>query len=252
MGTEQTEWKNAAIKLAGKGIAIRFSVPVGPLLQAEGELPDGEPFYLHCRGNRFWLGVGGEEPASAPYWHWMTRRENAGWLQPDDAIDVFFQLYERYRSDRKDALAQSTTWWNLRHRVQLDEPLQINTGGLALTWRGASKEALRQLEDSFAVRFPDDYIRFMSASDGAAGEVGRSWLDLWSVERVKRENQSAIRPRSSVLFGSDGGVRRYAFTTGPQTNIIDVTTDERDGYQVARGRTLVEFLRSLVERPTSN
>jgi hypothetical protein len=182
----------------------------------------------------------------------MTRRENAGWLQPDDAVDVLLQLYERYLSDRKEALAQSTTWWNLRHRAQLDKPLQENTGGLALTWRGASKEALRQLEDSFSVRFPDDYVRFMSASDGAAGEVGRSWLDLWSVARVERENHSAIRADSSVLFGSDGGVRRYAFIKGPKTNIIEITAHAQDGYEVARGGTLVEFLRSLLERPTSN
>lgn len=252
MLADEAAWKDAATKLAAKGISAKISTPVGPLLQAEGYLSDGETFYFHCRGHRCWLGVGGEEPASAPYWHWMARREEARWLQPDDAIAVLLQLHERYRFDRKMALAQSTTWWNLRHRAQLEERLQVNTGGLALTWRGASADALDQLRERPAVQLPEDYLRFMSASDGAVGEVGRSWLELWSVERVEREHKLAMTPGSCLVFGSDGDVGRYAFKTGPKTKIVEIRTAAIDGHEVARGGTLVEFLRSLVERPTSD
>jgi hypothetical protein len=92
----------------------------------------------------------------------------------------------------------------------LDESLQKNTGGLALSWKGASQTAIERLKTNFDIRFPDDYIQFMKASDGAVGEVGRSWLELWSVERVEGESEN----------------------------------------DMARGHTFVEFLRSLLERPT--
>lgn len=243
-------WKVALNRLSGQGISARVVSGGGPLIQVEGRLADGEPFFLHCRGERCWLGVGGDEPASAPYWHWMIRRRDAGLLPPDEAIAVFMELHHRYLADRKAALEADTTWWNLRHRPRLDDSLTSNTGGLALSWKGASQSAIEILQRKLQVRFPDDYVRFMRASDGAEGEVGSAWLQLWSLDKIEQQNPTMKGPPNQVVFGSDAEARGYAFKAGRTTEMVEIPFDSQVAKTaIPRGSTMVEFLRSLVAQP---
>ncbi|HVS04947.1 MAG TPA: SMI1/KNR4 family protein [Candidatus Dormibacteraeota bacterium] len=162
------------------------------------------------------------------------------------------ELYEKYLSDRHGAQDADTTWWNLRHRPRLDDSLQPNTGGLALSWRGASKEAIEGLQRSFNLRFPEDYLRFIRSSDGAVGEVGSAWLDIWSVSKVERENGTTERVQARVAFGSGGDGRRYVFGSGPLTNIIEISRKPSHVKEVVRGRSFAEFLSSLVIHPPTD
>lgn len=244
-------WQATFDRLVRRGIRASVLTTFG-VIQVRGDLPDGESFFLHSHGDVWWLGVGGDEPSSAPYWHWMAPHLQGRPVSPDEGVRSFVQLYEKYLSDRHAALEADTTWWNLRHRPVLDGSLQENTGGLALSWKGASQSALERLKMTFDIRFPEDYLQFLKASDGAVGEVGPSFLELWSVKRVATENQFPSALGYGVLFGSDGDTGRYAFKTGPKTKIVEITSNARNRDEVARGYTLVDLLKSLLEQPTSH
>ena len=250
MGNRAEAWNATLADLTPKGFSAHLVSASGELTQIEGKLPDAEPFFLHCRGNRCWLGIGGDEPESAPYWQWMIRRRAAGEVLPEEAVSVLMLLYQRYLADREAALEADTTWWNLRHRPHLDEGLALVTGGLALSWRGASEPAITNLQRRFHLRFPDDYVRFMRASNGAEGEVGSAWLQLWTLEMIEKQNAATNGPLDRVFFGSNGESTGYAFAAGPTTEIVDIPLDSRSSAPThARGKTLVEFLASLLTRP---
>ena len=99
------------------------------------------------------------------------------------------------------------------------------------------------------MHFPEDYIRFMRVSDGAVGEVGSAWLELWSIRTIEAKNVGpVVTPR--LVFGSDGESRRYALIGGAAPGIYEIALDSTaTSTGVYRGANFLEFLTSLLLRP---
>ena len=79
---------------------------------------------------------------------------------------------------------------------------------------GATLAAIRDRERELGVRFPDDYVEFMLASNGGEGSVGESYLRIDPIEEMMNDRlQEALDESRAglIVFGSDGGLEAFAF-----------------------------------------
>lgn len=78
----------------------------------------------------------------------------------------------------------------------------------------ASPASLREFETVGSYHLPQDYLRFLSHSNGGEGFIGDSYLILWKLEELRQLNDayevSQYAP-GLIFFGSDGGGNAYAF-----------------------------------------
>ncbi|MEH7355595.1 SMI1/KNR4 family protein [Neobacillus drentensis] len=100
----------------------------------------------------------------------------------------------------------------------------INTYGLELN-PPVEEKKVRNVEAELCIKFPNDYIEFISYSNGAEGSIGENYLILWSIEEIVELNEAyGVNEfaKGLVLFGSDGGDTAFAFDT--RTNEIQIVT----------------------------
>jgi hypothetical protein len=111
----------------------------------------------------------------------------------------------------------------------------------------ASAEQLAHLARRAGMVFPQDYLAFMASSNGGEGDVGRAWLELWPVSRIAAELESEPRYEGVVLFAGDGANIVYGFDSFRDGAIVEADWIGlgRDDL-IPHGKTLTEFLRSLV------
>ena len=91
----------------------------------------------------------------------------------------------------------------------------INTYGLELN-PSVEENRIKKIETELGVTFPNDYIEFLSYSNGAEGSIGENYLILWSIEDIIELNEAyGVNEfvKGLVLFGTDGGETAYAFDT---------------------------------------
>ncbi|MFI9724423.1 hypothetical protein ACIHFE_33135 [Streptomyces sp. NPDC052396] len=107
-------WQQLETRLHDAGWDAEVTCAVSPV-QIEGSLPSGEPFYFRCRRQNCDLGVGGEDPVCAPEWSGdvdVESEHSAGYLHPDDALDILRELHDRWLAERikekLDALSRMT------------------------------------------------------------------------------------------------------------------------------------------------
>jgi hypothetical protein len=114
--------------------------------------------------------------------------------------------------------------------------------------QGASPDALAELQRRLGVHLPQDYLAFMSNSDGAYGFVGSNYVALSSVREVIEENE-ALREFTSglVLFGSDGAEEPYAFDARDGSmRVVQIPYEELgDAEPAVLADTFTEFLQYL-------
>jgi hypothetical protein len=72
----------------------------------------------------------------------------------------------------------------------------------------ASEEAISLAEERVGVRFPDSYREFLSETNGAEGEIGEGYVQLWPIEDVRVSSDTKLGNECAhkfILIGSDGG-----------------------------------------------
>ena len=180
---------------------------------------------------------------------------------PDIPIDeVWFRLTKRGRRvlndwepppfpGATDPQEHGTEVWDdyeeLRKTVL--ERFSKFTRGLTLQ-PGTQQEVIEAAEFHLGLQFPQDYVEFMLASNGAEGSIGANgYVRFWPVEELVDMNDgySVLEYAPGfVLFGSNGGGEAFAFD-GRTENIslvelpfIPMTADEA----LVRGKTFTEFL----------
>lgn len=82
--------------------------------------------------------------------------------------------------------------------------------------KGAGIDALDKLKTSFDFPFPIDFEEFLLFSNGAKGELGSEFIELWSVEEILELNEVMevqMNAPGLIAFGSDGANELYAFDT---------------------------------------
>jgi hypothetical protein len=101
----------------------------------------------------------------------------------------------------------------------------INTYGLELK-PSIEENKVKVVETELGVTFPNDYIEFISYSNGAEGSIGENYLILWAIEDIIELNEAYdVNDFAGglVLFGSDGGDTAFAFDTRKnETQIVTV------------------------------
>ncbi|MEH7246855.1 SMI1/KNR4 family protein [Neobacillus niacini] len=101
----------------------------------------------------------------------------------------------------------------------------INTYGLELK-PPIEENKVKEVETELGVTFPNDYLEFISYSNGAEGSIGENYLILWSIEDIIELNEAyGVNDfaKGLVLFGSDGGDTAFAFDTRKnETQIVSV------------------------------
>lgn len=121
---------------------------------------------------------------------------------------------------------------------------------------GASLEAIRQRERELGIQFPQDYVEFMLASNGAEGFVGgdRAYVQIEPIEQMMNDrlqrDLNESRP-GLVVFGSDGAGEAYAFDPrGEDLRIVMFPWIGHDEEEILfQGRSFTEFLRSVPRWP---
>ncbi len=115
--------------------------------------------------------------------------------------------------------------------------------------QGASAEAIEELQRRLGVRLPQDYLAFLSKSDGAEGPIGASsYVALCGVDEVVAENEGLGGIASGLLiFGSDGGEAAYAFELrSGAMHVVEIPFEVMDVHQpVVIAESFTEFLHYL-------
>jgi hypothetical protein len=98
----------------------------------------------------------------------------------------------------------------------------INTYGLELN-PPIDKNTVKKVESVFGVDFPDDYVEFITYTNGAEGSIGENYLVLWAINEIIELNEGySVNEfaKGLVLFGSDGGDTAFAFDS--RTNEMQI------------------------------
>jgi SMI1 / KNR4 family (SUKH-1) len=110
-----------------------------------------------------------------------------------------------------------------------------------------TSSALTDVEAKLRIKLPNQYIDFMMESNGAEGNIGRSYIAIWAAEQIVQLNEgyavNGFTP-GLVYFGSDGGGMAYAFDNRTENVSIVVIPFESIHIEDAKtcGKTFVEFL----------
>ncbi len=89
---------------------------------------------------------------------------------------------------------------------------------------GVSRVEVKNFNESYRSALPEDYWRFLLFSNGCTGFFGGSFLILWKMEELIRENEEYRVEEFApdfILIGSDGGGRAFGFDKNTQ-NFVEM------------------------------
>jgi hypothetical protein len=106
--------------------------------------------------------------------------------------------------------------------------------------------ALKAAAGAHGVELPGDYLDFMASSDGADGNVGERYIELWPVQRVLETALGETPYDGVLLFAGNGANTIYGFDGQSAGEIVEgdwigLAPDEL----IPHGRTLTELLENL-------
>jgi SMI1 / KNR4 family (SUKH-1) len=107
-------------------------------------------------------------------------------------------------------------------------------------------EPLRRAAEDAGIDLPRDYVEFMAASNGASGDVGSSWIELWPVDEILDAAEGESPYDGVFLFAGDGANTIYGFDAGANSEIVegDWIGLSRDRL-IRHGQSFGEFLKRL-------
>ncbi len=114
---------------------------------------------------------------------------------------------------------------------------------------GASSESIASVAESLGVAFPEDYVSFLSFSDGAEFVLGESSVLLYAVGTLEAWNAPEEGfPSHFKVFGGDGGSERFAFDVrkSPPEIVVVPQFEPNPGDELAQGPSLIGFLRRVL------
>jgi hypothetical protein len=107
---------------------------------------------------------------------------------------------------------------------------------------------LARVAQRYGISLPSDYVEFMAESDGATGDVGSTWVEVWPVEEVESVADGETPYEGVMLFAGDGANTVYGFDVERQGEIVEGDwIGLRRDQVIPRGHTFLEFLESLQE-----
>jgi hypothetical protein len=108
-------------------------------------------------------------------------------------------------------------------------------------------QPVNKLASGRGLPLPNDYVEYMTHSDGGEGDVGDGYIEIWPVARVlaAAETEPPVY-EDFIAFAGDGANTVYGFDVAAGGEIVegDWIGLERDAL-IPRGRTFTEFLQSI-------
>lgn len=92
------------------------------------------------------------------------------------------------------------------------------------------------------VVLPKDYVEFMKKHNGGEGDIGETWLILYSLEELQEINDDYEIEKflpNHIIIGSDGGGELYGIDSQGKYFNVPVLMDEND---IASFGTDIELL----------
>lgn len=113
-----------------------------------------------------------------------------------------------------------------------------------------SRETVTQIEKQLGQSLPEDYVRFMTTSNGGEGFFGDNYVILWKIEELPVLNAAyevANNWPELLLFGTDGGGDAFGYDTKDKNwRIVRVPFIGMDrGSAMDLGRSFQEFMSNL-------
>ncbi len=87
----------------------------------------------------------------------------------------------------------------------------------------ARREWIDDAEAKLDLIFPQDYKDFLAYSNGAEGRAGKSYLKLFSLDRILKVRDLYLNyaiQSKLILFGNDGATWSYAFDSKSKPAVI--------------------------------
>lgn len=85
-------------------------------------------------------------------------------------------------------------------------------------------EDVKKVEDILGIKFPKDYVEFITQHNKAHGLIGENaYLILWDIDQLPTINEEYEVQQYApglILFGTDGGGLGYAFDT--RNNVMSI------------------------------
>jgi hypothetical protein len=107
---------------------------------------------------------------------------------------------------------------------------------------------VRAAAGAHGVELPGDYVEFMGESDGALGDVGEEYLELWPVQEILETAVGETPYEGVLLFAGNGANAIYGFDAQREGEIVEGDwIGLRRDQLISHGRTLKEFLQSLAD-----
>ena len=88
---------------------------------------------------------------------------------------------------------------------------------------GTSSEMIDEAGKILNFLFPPDYRAFMLFSNGACGEIGDEYIEIWPIDEVVQSNHDmdvVTYAPGLIAFGGDGGNELYGFDTRTEAGTI--------------------------------
>ncbi len=113
---------------------------------------------------------------------------------------------------------------------------------------GTTPQRVAEVEQALDASFPDDYVRFLVATNGGeglVGEEGYGWF--YSVEELLDANRSYKdfeQFAGLVIFGSDGGGEAFCFDSDGSVVLVAYISGPEDNVTIGPFK---QFMRRLAE-----
>jgi hypothetical protein len=105
---------------------------------------------------------------------------------------------------------------------------------------------LRKAAGDAGVQLPEDYLEFMATTNGASGNIGPTWIELWPIAEIL-DASDGVGPYDGVfLIAGDGANTIYGFDAHANNEIVegDWIGLPRD-LMIRHGHSFGEFLMRL-------
>ena len=117
---------------------------------------------------------------------------------------------------------------------------------------GVSRVEVKNIDEDYRSALPEDYWRFLLFSNGCSGFIGGSYLILWKMEELIRDNEGYRVEEFApdfILIGSNGGGMTFGFDKNTK-NFVEMPFDvmgQRE-YIIQVSGSFDAFLKYLYDR----
>ncbi len=85
------------------------------------------------------------------------------------------------------------------------------------------EETIKNIEETFDVKLPQDYIEYMKNTNGYTGMIKEEYYDIWGLEDIVSGNNDYHVQEffpNLIYFGSNGGDEALAFDKSNNMSIV--------------------------------